>query len=457
MNGKGYREWAAAALSMLLLLAVGFLWINSRWHTHVAGFFTPAGHLQAVASDSTGLLLFFSDVPFGNDCALSADAMSMSAGESNETRDWLFTPGAAKWHFAGFRVSRGTIAATPSVGWHYTALIVPYGLLVIVLAILPLRTFRRALVRRRHLRRGHCLECGYDLRQSPERCPECGARAGSLAKSSASTARILHWGPGMDVAGIVVMLAIAAWMLARCRCESGSGQFNAAELRAGLDRNVHELIVNDAPLDQAIELLVRQTGIRIVKSPTLQGRQERGYHWTLRSGRGWKTPVSARLHDVNVAAALDVLVHHTEFALPLTYGAREDGTIILGAADEMPLVVDSYDVRRLYELLRSGREVDAAVYIPILERVGYGQTPDWDVSMLFQEQTFGAYGDLREPLFPFPLHVGRYLVAIETRPQALRSMQFFKELAELRQPWPPGLPTRLHTAGDEWLYGRGKP
>ena len=36
--------------------------------------------------------------------------------------------------------------------------------------IVPLRWSRR----RRRLRTGTCPECGYDLRASPERCPECG-------------------------------------------------------------------------------------------------------------------------------------------------------------------------------------------------------------------------------------------------------------------------------------------
>jgi hypothetical protein len=42
-------------------------------------------------------------------------------------------------------------------------------------AIVPAFALKRYLLRRRRRRRGECLDCGYDLRASPERCPECGA------------------------------------------------------------------------------------------------------------------------------------------------------------------------------------------------------------------------------------------------------------------------------------------
>jgi hypothetical protein len=54
-------------------------------------------------------------------------------------------------------------------------LIVPYWLVILVLA-LPLPVFAvRWVCRRRRSRAGLCASCGYDLRASPGRCPECGA------------------------------------------------------------------------------------------------------------------------------------------------------------------------------------------------------------------------------------------------------------------------------------------
>jgi predicted RNA-binding Zn-ribbon protein involved in translation (DUF1610 family) len=159
-----------SVLSLLLLVALIVIWVRSRRHADMLCFFTPAGHLQAVATDRTGLVLFFSDVPFGQEMGLTADALSSSRDEFSEVRDFVFDPTAPSHHFLGFRIATGKMQWS----WKYTSMIVPYWALLVVLAIGPLAMFRCLWTRIGRQRRGQCLACGYDLRHSTGRCPECG-------------------------------------------------------------------------------------------------------------------------------------------------------------------------------------------------------------------------------------------------------------------------------------------
>ena len=57
----------------------------------------------------------------------------------------------------------------------YLDLRVPLWAPFVLFVTCPTLVFLRGPLRRwRHRRRGQCLECGYDLRGSTERCPECG-------------------------------------------------------------------------------------------------------------------------------------------------------------------------------------------------------------------------------------------------------------------------------------------
>jgi hypothetical protein len=77
---------------------------------------------------------------------------------------------------------RGIILGYGAMTWHSDTSIIwevllPDALPVLLLAMAPaaslLRWNRRRLKGQR-MRLGLCLHCGYDLRASPERCPECG-------------------------------------------------------------------------------------------------------------------------------------------------------------------------------------------------------------------------------------------------------------------------------------------
>ena len=60
----------------------------------------------------------------------------------------------------------------------------PFWFLAAVLAVPPAIVVRGELRRRRRRVPGKCHRCGYDLRATPERCPECGATPVSASTSA---------------------------------------------------------------------------------------------------------------------------------------------------------------------------------------------------------------------------------------------------------------------------------
>jgi hypothetical protein len=77
------------------------------------------------------------------------------------------TPVGLEW--GGERIAEGSYRIR-----YFRWAAVPTWLTLLVLAALPSWRLRSALARRRLSKVGHCRRCGYDLRATPGRCPECG-------------------------------------------------------------------------------------------------------------------------------------------------------------------------------------------------------------------------------------------------------------------------------------------
>ena len=84
------------------------------------------------------------------------------------------------WRWLGVYVER----ERPGAPARFRYFSVPHGLLVALTIVLPAWRAARLIDdrrRRTRLAAGLCRRCGYDLRASPERCPECGDAVGVTA------------------------------------------------------------------------------------------------------------------------------------------------------------------------------------------------------------------------------------------------------------------------------------
>jgi len=180
MERVSRRRKVICALSVVASLLVIVLWVHSYrrhevllygTHRHCATIGATHGrfslrHMRLESNDSG---VHFGDPGFKHN---SARAQPMQPGlyasdcrifwaigpfsfivGSERAGDWQ-RPGGAHWDM------------------HLQELIVPHWF-VLMLTVCPavLLVYRHA----KRPREGHCAKCGYDLRASPQRCPECGA------------------------------------------------------------------------------------------------------------------------------------------------------------------------------------------------------------------------------------------------------------------------------------------
>ena len=187
-----------SAVSLLLCVAVGVLWVWSYWrfvdfgrydHRRDAAAYTQS--LIRLGSTDGTLLFTWRDVVWPWSLT---DAATVSVIWPRQQRGWFWTlqadqpdltkgaakrPGDGGWEISILGSRARSIGRQPGrePGVHGYVVMVPHAIVCAALAVLPAVSVLRWRRRRRRLLSGLCPSCGYDLRASPGRCPECGAAA----------------------------------------------------------------------------------------------------------------------------------------------------------------------------------------------------------------------------------------------------------------------------------------
>jgi hypothetical protein len=146
-------------------------------YTEVLGPPTYSSHQRAAASNRGRLWLAYVRAEVVEESArrerrLRVHAAPLPRGEPVARHDapaWLARLGI-DWS----RKSTSTFDAQGHYVYRELALCMPYWLLVVMTGGAGWWIGRRPRLVRGRIKRGLCVACGYDLRATPGRCPECG-------------------------------------------------------------------------------------------------------------------------------------------------------------------------------------------------------------------------------------------------------------------------------------------
>ena len=164
------RRWMwnlAAGVSLLLSVAAAAMWAGSYWFYDEAGFRIGRHLIGFSSAHGDTSWVCDTDYPFD----LLPYARRQPVGRS------IYAAGMSHYlehRFAGFAARYHDERTSGGKGTLFRVLVVPWWFVVLLTAAAA--SYSLLVIRRdrRRLAEGRCAGCGYDLRASTGRCPECG-------------------------------------------------------------------------------------------------------------------------------------------------------------------------------------------------------------------------------------------------------------------------------------------
>jgi hypothetical protein len=207
---------AIAGVSLLLFLACGACWLLSYARTDYLTFTSPF-HGPFMLLQSEGSIMFgdcwgyappnrpfaFQHVSLRDDVVNLGTILEDKVLGTFGWRDVNWSPTALRQ--AGFEYisARGDAFLARYGRW---AFVWPHWFPLVLTSIFPGIWWRRRHSRSGRYARGLCPSCGYDVRATPDRCPECGTERGGAQSVKPGRERLFGFTPSYNPT-----THIAAW------------------------------------------------------------------------------------------------------------------------------------------------------------------------------------------------------------------------------------------------------